>query len=177
MTHFSNDEKELWDIYDKDRNRTGKLHRRGDELAPGAFHLVVHICIFNAQNQLLMQQRQPWKAGWPNMWDLSAAGSALAGETSKEAAEREVREELGITVHIDAERPLFTFNFKNGFDDFWMIEQDLPLSELRLQYEEVKNVQWADKETLSQMQQDRIVIPYHFLDKVFELKNGLFTSF
>ena len=42
---------ELWDIYDIDRQKTGKLCRRvdGKALADRDYHLVVHICLFNPQ--------------------------------------------------------------------------------------------------------------------------------
>ena len=42
---------ELWDIYDEHRKKTGRLHRRGDDLAPGEYHLVVHIWIENSRGQ------------------------------------------------------------------------------------------------------------------------------
>ena len=83
---------ELWDVYDIDRQLTGKVTERvnGKALPQGEYHLVVHIGIFNGKGELLIQQRQPWKAGYPNLWDVSAAGSALAGENSAQAAEREL---------------------------------------------------------------------------------------
>ena len=94
---------ELWDIYDIDRVRTGRVAQRGKPaseggLGEGEYHLVVHICVFNGRGQLLLQQRQKDKEGYPNLWDVSAAGSALAGENSAAAASRELREELGL-VH------------------------------------------------------------------------------
>ena len=74
---------ELWDIYDIDRVRTGRVAQRGKPaseggLGEGEYHLVVHICVFNGRGQLLLQQRQKDKEGYPNLWDVSAAGSALA---------------------------------------------------------------------------------------------------
>ena len=81
---------ELWDVYDKDRVKTGKLHKRGETLPEGQYHLVVHVCIFNSKNQMLIQQRQPFKDNWNNMWDLTVGGSAIAGDTSSQAAEREI---------------------------------------------------------------------------------------
>ena len=51
MPQGDNDD-EIWDVYDKERNLTGQTHRRGDPLAPGEYHLVVHICIFNSQGKL-----------------------------------------------------------------------------------------------------------------------------
>ena len=40
---------ELWDIYDKNRNLTGRQMHRGSEFGNGDFHLVVHVCIFNSK--------------------------------------------------------------------------------------------------------------------------------
>ena len=76
---------ELWDLYTKDREKTGETHRRADKLPQGKYHLAVHVCIFNSKNELLIQQRKPFKKDWPNMWDVSAAGSAVAGDSSTAA--------------------------------------------------------------------------------------------
>ena len=50
-------EEELWDVYTKDRVKTGKTHRRGDKMEKGEYHLVVHVCIFNSKNQLLIDRK------------------------------------------------------------------------------------------------------------------------
>lgn len=161
---------ELWDIYTKDREKTGKLHRRGDRMKDGELHLVVHVCIFNSKNQMLIQQRQPFKKGWPNMWDLAAAGSALQGESSRQAAEREVFEELGLKLDLSDKRADFTINFANGFDDYYLLEQDVDIAALHLQEEEVQSVRWVSKEEVLKMQRQGIMIPYWFLDKLFEIR-------
>ena len=54
---------ELWDIYDKDRNKTGRTMKRGEPMKDGDYHLVVHICIFSSDGKMLIQQRQPFKDG------------------------------------------------------------------------------------------------------------------
>lgn len=82
---------ELWDVYDINRNKTGKTAVRGEKLPEGGFHLVVHVCILGSDGRMLIQQRQPFKHGFSGMWDVSAGGSAVAGETSAMAAMREVR--------------------------------------------------------------------------------------
>ena len=110
---------ELWDIYDIDRVRTGRVAQRGKPaseggLGEGEYHLVVHICVFNGRGQLLLQQRQKDKEGYPNLWDVSAAGSALAGENSAAAASRELREELGLVHDFTKERPFLTTHFERG---------------------------------------------------------------
>lgn len=165
-------EDELWDVYDSQRRRTGKTHRRGDPLKAGEYHLVVHICVFNSRGQLLIQKRQPWKKGFPGYWDLSTGGSALAGDDSRTAAQREVKEELGLDVDLSEEEVRFTFRFPNGFDDYWMIRYDVELSELHLQYEEVADARWADRDEVARLVQQGKFVPYYFIDRIFDIFEG-----
>lgn len=96
---------EYWDIYDAKRTKTGKTMLRGENFPDGAYHLVVHICVFNDKNEMLIQQRQPFKEGWPNMWDITVGGSAVKGDSSQTAAERELMEELGVKISLKGVRP------------------------------------------------------------------------
>lgn len=166
---------EFWDIYTVDKEKTGKLHKRGDKMKPGDYHLAVHVCIFNSKNQMLIQQRQPFKEDWAIMWDISAAGSALAGETSYQAAEREVLEEIGVKLELKNIRPYFTINFEEGFDDYYLLESDVDINALKLQREEVKAVKWADKEEVLKMQEQGEFIPYWFLGQLFDIR-GFYGS-
>ena len=161
---------ELLDIYDRNRVPTGKTLPRGSTLGNNEYHLVVHVCIFNSQNEMLIQLRQPWKKSWPDLWDLSVGGCVLAGETSKDAAHRETLEELGLDIDFSEERPYFTINFANGFDDYYLIERDLPLEALTIQTEEVKAVKWASKEEVLQLAQEGKFINYWFLEHLFEIR-------
>lgn len=163
-------ENEFWDIYTKDREKTGRVHKRGDKMQDGEYHIVVHVCIFNSRNQLLIQQRQPFKKGWSNMWDITVGGSALQGESSSQAAEREVFEEIGLKLDLSDARPDFTINFDEGFDDYYLLEREVDPSELHLQEEEVQAVRWVSREEALEMQRQGIMIPYWFLDKLFEVR-------
>ena len=152
---------ELWDVYDVDRNKTGRTMVRGEAFADGDYHLVVHVCIFNSKGEMLIQQRQPFKEGWPNLWDISVGGSAIQGDSSQTAAEREVLEELGIKLDVQGIRPHFTINFDRGFDDVYLIEKDIDISKLVLQYEEVQNAKWASKEEILQLIEKEEFLPYY----------------
>ncbi|MBM7563030.1 NUDIX hydrolase [Fusibacter tunisiensis] len=152
---------ELLDLYTKDRERTGKTIERGDPVPKGFYRLIVHICIFNKKGQMLIQQRQPFKKGWSNLWDVSVGGSAVAGDSSVEAAEREVYEELGLNLVLSDSRPALTVSFEDGFDDFYSVILDLEPSELQLQYEEVKAVKWATKEEILSMIDSGVFLPWH----------------
>lgn len=88
---------EIWDIYDENRNLTGKTIKRAEyinKIKENEYHLVVHIWIKNDNNEWLISKRTPNKH-FPLLWECTG-GSALAGEESLTAALREVKEELGI---------------------------------------------------------------------------------
>lgn len=163
---------EQWDVYDKDRNRTERTIERGSPFAPGDYHMVVHVCIFNTQGKMLIQQRQPFKKGWPDMWDITVGGSAIAGDSSQTAAERETFEEIGYKLDLTDIRPHLTISFEAGFDDYYLIESDVEIDALHLQYEEVRQVKWASKEEITMMLETGEFIPYYknFLHLLFEMR-------
>lgn len=161
---------ELWDVYDKNRTLTGKTMERGGAFGKNEYHLVTHVCIFNKKNEMLIQQRQPWKKGWANMWDLTVGGSALSGETSHEAAARETFEEIGYIINLSDERPFFTINFEVGFDDYYLIEHEIDITKLKLQYEEVQKVKWASKDEIIRLVIEGKFINYWFAELLFDMR-------
>nr|WP_205603805.1 NUDIX domain-containing protein [Bacillus mesophilus] len=164
---------ELWDVYDINRTQTDRTWVRGKQLESGDFHLVIHVCIFNSNGEMLIQQRQSFKEGWPNLWDLTVGGSAIAGETSQTAAQRELHEEIGLKVDFQHIRPHLTINFENGFDDIYLIQEDVQLHMLTLQYEEVQDVKWASKDEILTMIKNEEFLPYYesFIHLLFDCRS------
>jgi len=164
---------ELWDIYDRDRIKTDRSVERGKVMNIQDFHIVIHICIFNSAGQMLIQQRQPFKEGWPDKWDITVGGSAISGDTSQMAAQRELMEELGYDFDFSHMRPSFTLNFADGFDDFYILKADIDTDSLTLQYEEVQKVKWADKDEIMGLIDQNTFLPYHksLIDMIFDMKD------
>jgi L-amino acid N-acyltransferase YncA/isopentenyldiphosphate isomerase len=164
-------EPEKWDIYDVNRQPTGRTMRRGSVNRPGDYHIVVHVCMFNSDGRMLIQQRAHDKAGWPDKWDVTIGGHVVAGETSRQGAERELREELGIDTAL-AEAPCFTITFSDGFDDYYLIEKDVNPDAVTMQKEEVQNVKYASKEEIKKMISDGSFIDYHdgLVDLLYAMK-------
>ena len=164
---------EIWDVYDENRIKTGRTMVRGDAFKEGDYHVVVHVCIFNSEGKMLIQQRQSFKHGWSNMWDVTTGGSAVAGDSSRDAAEREVMEEIGLKIDLKGVRPRITINYDNGFDDVYVITQDVDISALKLQYEEVQAVKWADSEEIKSMIAEGVFVPWDpaYIDLFFSLRN------
>lgn len=168
---------EVWDIYDENRVKTGRTIIRGEEMQQGDYHLVVHVCIFGSDGKMLIQQRQPFKKGWSGKWDVTVGGSAVSGDTSRTAAVREVKEEIGLDIDLDGVRPVMTVNFERGFDDYYIIEQDADIDSLTLQHEEVRAVKWADYDEICAMIDSGEFIPYEkeMIGLLFKLRHHIGT--
>ena len=163
---------EKWDAYTVDRVKLSKTVISDEELKTDEYRIVIGGCIFNKKNQMLIQKRQSTKKTWANMWDISVSGSAISGETSAEAAQREIKEELGLDFSLKGQLPQLSVSFTKGFEDYYLIEEDVNINEVVLQVEEVQDVKWATLEEIRKMMEIGDFIPYHehLISLLFEMK-------
>ena len=72
---------EFWDIYDINRNRTGRTMRRNDwNMKPGDYHLTVLGVLRRPDGRYLITQRVATKSWAPLWWEVPGGG-VRAGET------------------------------------------------------------------------------------------------
>lgn len=88
---------EMFDVVDES-DRVLRPEPRDVVHVNNLLHRAVHMLIFNARGEILLQKRSIWKDRNPGRWDSSAAGHVDSGENYLEAATRELSEELGIEV-------------------------------------------------------------------------------
>lgn len=87
---------EIWDAYDRQFHKLENVTLiRGETVPEGMYHLVCEIIVKHTDGTYLLMQRD-FEKHFGGMWELTAGGSALAGETPAECAMRELREETGI---------------------------------------------------------------------------------
>ena len=96
---------EIWDAYRADGSLAGCDLVRGEPIPPGLFHLVSEVLVRHTDGGYLLMQRDWRKEKYGGMFDATAGGSALKGETPLQAALRELREETGIIA--DGLTPLY----------------------------------------------------------------------
>ncbi len=144
---------EYWDLYDKERNKLNKVVKRGDYLQDDEYHLVVNAWIRNLNNEFLITQRSANKS-YAFKWECTG-GSALKGESSLEAAIREVKEELGIDVSKCPNKLIgSTLRHYDGCPDIldvWLFECDVTLDKVITQEEEVNDVMWASQSKVREL--------------------------
>ena len=132
---------EFNDIYDKHRNLTGRVHRRGSRWKAGEYGLVVCVWVYDGAGNLLLTRRAPGKS-FAGTWENSG-GAAKAGETSRQAIARELFEETGIRAPEAEFELLGSDRDRNTHYDFYCLKRQTPLSEIVLLPGETDDAQWA----------------------------------
>ena len=158
---------ELWDVYDENRNLTGRIHRRGNPLKPGDYHLAVHIWVQNKNGEVLLTKRAPNK-GFANMWEVTG-GSALVGDDSLSAALREVREETGMILKPENGKIILQIQGPDYFADIWHFSHEINLEAVTLQEGETTDKMLADIPTVKRLAAEGVLCPYEYLEKILPL--------
>ena len=162
---------EFNDIYDENRQRTGRIHQRGTRWNPGEFGLVVCVWVYDGRGHLLLTRRAEGKS-FAGTWENSG-GAAQAGETSRQAIVRELFEETGIRAAEEEFELLGSDRDRNTFYDFYCLKRRVPLEQIVLLPGETDAAQWVTHEEVHRMiRQKQIcqVIANQFLRQEPELK-------
>ena len=135
---------EIWDVCDIKRNIIpGRTSVRGsDDMKDDEFHIVVFGVVKNIDGRLLVSKRHPDKM-FGGVWEFNG-GSALSGENSRQAVERELFEETGLDVR-GCRGEVVTSRVKyypgsNWIYDVWVFETEVDTSKLVCQQGEVTEV-------------------------------------
>ena len=152
---------EMLDIVDENGEPTGKVKERTKVHEDGDRHRTSHVWIVRDNEKsgmdILLQKRSENKDSYPGCYDISSAGHIPAGCEYIESALRELKEELGIDVdssqlkECGIRRLTFSdifhgkkFNDNQVTKVFRIKCNNLNISELNLQKEEVESVMWMD---------------------------------
>ena len=137
------------DVYDINRNRTGRKHRRGTPWRNGEFGLVVCVWVYDDAGRVLLTRRAPEKS-FAGTWENSG-GAAQVGESSRQAIARELFEETGIQAKEEEFHYLDSDRHRNFHYDFYALKRNTPLSEIRLLPGETDGVTWATFDQVYEM--------------------------
>ena len=142
---------EFFDLYTADRQPLGRRIRRGEPIPRGEYHIVVQIMTVNSDGEILLTQRVPEKTSG-GRWECSGGG-AVSGETSRQAAVRELYEETGLSVNPEDIVLEWTLTPDSMLRDFYVVSKDAPLEGMKLQTVEVCAAKWVSFERLAEMAQ------------------------
>ena len=150
---------EIWDAYLEDGSLAGSDLIRGEQIPKGLYHLVCEIVARHKDGTYLLMQRDYRKTNYPGMYEASAGGSALKGETALEAAYRELKEETGIRAN--ELRQIYQCKSKDTIYIGYLCESDCEKNLITLQEEETISFMWLNKKDLLEFVESDKYIPAH----------------
>ena len=150
---------EIWDAYDREFNKIDNVTLvRGENIPDGMYHLVGEIIVKHKDGTYLLMQRD-YKKHLGGMWEVTAGGSALKGETSLDCVIRELREETGI-VALDIKE--IGKGVHDGYHSIfveYLCITDCDKNAIMLQEGETVDYKWINKDDLLKMEADTLASP------------------
>lgn len=140
---------EYWDIYDKNRVLQNRTIRRGDSFQEGEYYVSCEVWFQNSKGEMLITLRNPNKKAC-GLWEF-VGGGVLAGETTAQAAAREVKEEIGLNITESELLYLYEYKQRNYFMDIYLVNKDVDINDIVLDLNETIDAKWATKEEIQTM--------------------------
>lgn len=160
--------KELIDVLDENGVKTGKVLDRGAIHKNGLWHRAIAVAIINGKQEILLQQRAENKEKNAGMWDISVAGHISAGQSSRDAALREISEEIGMDINKNELEYIFSYRMKqkisdefieNQFYDFYIVKNDnINVANIKIQESELQDIKFVGLNTLNKMIDENILV-------------------
>ena len=165
---------ELWDIYDENKQLTGRTMVRNDwNMQPGDFHLTVLGAVKRPDGKYLVTKRSMDKEWAPGAWEIPGGG-VRAGESSEEAVKREILEETGIDVN--GAKGGYEFTYKrvnpeeknNYFVDVYCFELDFDETDVVAQEEETTGFAIVTLDEIEEHASRKMFLHYDSIKQIFE---------
>lgn len=163
---------ELWDIYDINKNKTGRTMVRNDwTMKEGDYYLSVLGVIHRPDGRFLITRRAMDKAWAPGWWEIPGGG-VKAGETSFEAVCREVLEETGVDVSKAEGGYRFCYHRENKGQnyivDIYRFEMNITDKDVRLQSDEDIDGKFATLDEIKAIAEEGKFLHYSSIKAIFE---------
>lgn len=165
---------ELWDIYDANKELTGRTMKRNDfTMKDGDYHLTVLGVVMKPTGEFLVTRRVMSKSWAPGWWEVSG-GAAIAGEKSYDAVVREIREETGLDVSGAEGGYMFSYKRDNPdegdnyFVDVYRFVMDFDDDQVQIQREEADGYMLASASDIAELGADGVFLHYDSIKEVFK---------
>ena len=149
------------DLYDSERNITGKTILKGEKIPPNRYIIVVLVFIQNSEGKFLIQKRSKRKNGKY----ATTGGHPKSGESSIQGIITEVNEEIGLKLNSNDLKLYFLCrsDAERVFWDDYYVKMDVKdIKKLKLQEEEVGLVEWLSENEIKQLMKEDKFFKNHY---------------
>ena len=168
---------EQWDIYDENKQKTGRTMNRNDwHMKPDEFHLTVLGVLQRPDGKYLITRRKLDKERAPGWWEVPGGGVRAVynwGEYIDEDVEAMFEEETGIDV--TGAKGGYAFSYKrvnpeeqnNYFVDIYKYVLDFTEADVKVQPDEVTEFALATAEEIRAIAAQGIFLHYDSIKEAF----------
>lgn len=149
------------------------MKRNDWNMKDGDYHLTVQGVLKRPDGKYLITRRVMTKSWAAGHWEVSGGG-ARAGESSRQAVNREVLEETGIDVSGIDEDFIYTYRRDNPeeknnyFVDTYLFTLDFDESDVKVQSEEVMGFKLATLDEIKEIAAQGKFMHYASMEEVFK---------
>jgi isopentenyl-diphosphate delta-isomerase len=142
---------EQFEVLDDQGHKTGQLMKRADVHEQQLWHEVANVWIMNNRGDVLLQLRGPHVDLQPNVWDVAVGTHVRPGEDPTVAAQRSLKEELGLTITIDQLKHLFNIQSANAMGEgrfhkvlghVFLLKRDIDLADCTVDTKKITELAW-----------------------------------
>ena len=135
------------DLYDKDRNLTGKTIAKGEEIPKGHYITIVVCFMENNNGKFLMQKRSVQK---DRLWGTTG-GHPKSGEDSLTGIHTEILEEFGLDIDPNKLKLVTTVQDNKLICDIYYLKKDINLDDIIMQESEVADVKYFTLDEIEEL--------------------------
>ncbi|MDJ0916390.1 MAG: isopentenyl-diphosphate Delta-isomerase [Woeseiaceae bacterium] len=101
-------------LVDSDDNPVGQLSKAAAHDGDGRLHRAFSVFLFNANGELLLQQRGRDKRLWPGFWSNSCCSHPRVGESMEVATRRRLDDELNLESELEY---VYRFQYQANYSE------------------------------------------------------------
>lgn len=140
---------ELVKVLDKKNEYTGNIKDR-KELIENEYRNLIHIWVINSNGELLIQKRSSLKKHYPNLWSVTS-GCVHLDESFVDTCKRELKEEINVELNENNLEYVMSYKLREVVVQVYVLYQDVDVSKIKLQEEEVLDYKFVTKDELLRM--------------------------
>jgi isopentenyl-diphosphate delta-isomerase type 1 len=146
---------ELLDLVDRNDRVIGTVWKSEAHGDPTKIHREIAVLIFNTKDETLLQKRSLAKSHDPGVWTVAVSGHVGAGEDYLKAAERELKEELGIESDLKFYKKIFSKRGNREARFFYIYYATFDREPaIKFNKKEVEQVKWVKVDNLINFAKD-----------------------
>ena len=165
---------EMIDIYDENKNKTGKVQSRDKILKKGEYMLFGLAILEDEYGKIFATKRSLTKKWAAGVWEIPGGG-AKAGESSEEAVIREIVEETGLDIAKVKTKLVYSYrndgegeNGDNYFVDIYHFKGCFNKSSIKVNPDEVTEYRFVDESDIDTMKREEGFLHYERIKAVME---------